>query len=95
MTQENQHIESILPWINVIIVLTIYHLEFKTHIDSLTTRLTTPLKDNEKPLIEEEINNNSDENNDENIQSILEKLEQNIDNQFEILYQKWSDYDSL
>jgi len=26
---------------------------------------------------------------------ILEKLEQNIDNQFEILYQKWSDYSSL
>jgi hypothetical protein len=45
--------------------------------------------------LEEEINNNSNENNDENIQSILERLEQNIDNQFEILYQEWSNYDSL
>ena len=25
-------------------------------------------------------------------QNILERLEQNIDNQFEILYQEWSDY---
>ncbi|CAB4432309.1 unnamed protein product [Rhizophagus irregularis] len=59
------------------------------------SRLTTSLKDNEIPLVEKEINNNSNENNDENIQSILERLEQNIDNQFEILYQEWSNYDSL
>ena len=61
----------------------------------MTTRLTLSLKDNEKLLVEREIDNSSDENNDENIQNILERLEQNIDNQFEILYQKWSDYDSL
>ncbi|CAB4393140.1 unnamed protein product [Rhizophagus irregularis] len=65
------------------------------NINTLTARLTTPLKDNEIPLVEEEINNNSNENNDENIQSILERLEQNIDNQFAILYQEWSNYDSL
>ena len=58
----------------------------------MTARLTLPLKDNEKPLVEREIDNSSDENNDENIQNILERLEQNIDNQFEILYQEWSDY---
>ncbi|PKC02429.1 hypothetical protein RhiirA5_425251 [Rhizophagus irregularis] len=56
------------------------------NISALTTRLTTPLKDNEIPLVEEETNDSLDENNDENIQSILERLEQNIDNQFEILY---------
>ena len=32
----------------------------------MTARLTLPLKDNEKPLVEEEIDNSSDENNDEN-----------------------------
>ncbi|EXX67190.1 uncharacterized protein OCT59_008709 [Rhizophagus irregularis] len=56
------------------------------NISALTTRLTTPLKDNEIPLVEEETNDSLDENNDENMQSILERLEQNIDNQFEILY---------
>ena len=56
------------------------------NINTLTARLTLPLKDNEKPLVEREIDNSSDENNDKNIQNILERLEQNIDNQFEILY---------
>ena len=65
------------------------------NINTLIARLTLPLKDNEKPLVEREIDNSSDENNDENIQNILERLEQNIDNQFEILYQQWSDYNSL
>ncbi|PKY58932.1 hypothetical protein RhiirA4_513897 [Rhizophagus irregularis] len=65
------------------------------NISALTTRLTTPLKDNEIPLVEEETNDSLDENNDENMQSILERLEQNIDNQFEILYQQWADYKSL
>ena len=62
------------------------------NINTLTTRLTLSLKDNEKLLVEREIDNSSDENNDENIQNILERLEQNIDNQFEILYQEWLDY---
>jgi hypothetical protein len=71
-------------------------LGVQKNINVLTARLTTPLKDNELPLVEEEIDNiSSDENNDENIQSILERLEHNIDNQFEILYQEWSDYNSL
>ncbi|PKY33957.1 hypothetical protein RhiirB3_453277 [Rhizophagus irregularis] len=65
------------------------------NINTLIARLTTPLKDNEIPLVEEEMNDSLDENNDEDMQNILERLEQNIDNQFEILYQKWSDYDSL
>ena len=55
-------------------------------------RLTLLLKDNKKLLVKREIDNGSNENNDENIQNILERLEQNIDNQFEILYQEWSDY---
>ena len=65
------------------------------NVNTLTARLTTALKDNEIPLVEEEMNDSLDENNDEDMQNILERLEQNIDNQFEILYQKWSDYDSL
>ncbi|PKB93746.1 hypothetical protein RhiirA5_440430 [Rhizophagus irregularis] len=65
------------------------------NIDSSNARLTTPLKDNKIPLVEEETNDSSGESNDENIQSILERLEQNIDNQFEILYQQWSDYNNL
>jgi len=67
----------------------------KKNISSLTSRLNTPLKDNEKAIVEEDADNNSNESIDEDIQDILEHLEQNIDNQFEILYQKWSDYDSL
>ncbi|CAB4374043.1 unnamed protein product [Rhizophagus irregularis] len=59
------------------------------------SRLTTPLKDNEIPLVEEEIIDSSGKSNDENIQSILERLKQNIDNQFKILYQQWSDYNNL
>src|SRR6266542_3408355 len=74
-------------------------LEITKNIKSLTKRLTIPLKDNEKSLVEKDVdddlNENNDENNNENIQSILEKLEKNIDNQFEILYQKWLDYNSL
>ncbi|CAB4393660.1 unnamed protein product [Rhizophagus irregularis] len=66
--------------------------EIKKNINSLTERLNTPLKDNEKPLIEKNANNNINKDIDENIQDIMENLEQNIDNQFEILYQKWSDY---
>jgi len=69
----------------------------KKNVISLTKRLTIPLKDNEKPLVEKDDVNldENDKNNDENMYDILEKLEQNIDNQFEILYQKWSDYSSL
>ncbi len=65
-------------------------LKIIKNIKSLTKRLTIPLKDNEKSLVEKDVdddlNENNDENNDENIQSILEKLEQDIDNKFEILY---------
>ncbi|PKK40400.1 hypothetical protein RhiirC2_805429, partial [Rhizophagus irregularis] len=52
-------------------------------------------KYNEIPLVEEEIIDSSGKSNDENIQSILERLKQNIDNQFKILYQQWSDYNNL
>ncbi|GBC08926.1 hypothetical protein RclHR1_00850007 [Rhizophagus clarus] len=69
--------------------------KLKKNIDSLTERLNIPLKNNEKPLVEEDTNNDTNDNTDENIQDIIENLEQNIDNQFEILYQKWTNYDSL
>ncbi|GES79025.1 hypothetical protein GLOIN_2v1787998 [Rhizophagus clarus] len=70
-------------------------LKIKKNIDSLTERLNIPLKNNEKPLVKEDTINDTNDNNDENIQDIIENLEQNIDNQFEILYQKWTNYDSL
>jgi hypothetical protein len=68
-------------------------LNIENNITSLKKRLFTPLKDNEKPLVEDENNNNlSEDNNDENIENILERIESNIDNQFEILYQTWLNY---
>jgi hypothetical protein len=71
-------------------------LNIKKNINSLKKRLLTPLKDNEKPLVEDEDSNNLNEDtNDENIENILEKIESSIDNQFEILYQTWLNYDSI
>jgi hypothetical protein len=71
-------------------------LNIKKNINSLKRRLFTPLKDHEKPLVEDENNNNLNEDiNDENIENILERIECSIDNQFEILYQTWLDYDSI
>ena len=68
-------------------------LNIETNITSLKKRLLTPLKDNEKPLVEDEDDNSlSEDNNDENIENILERIESNIDNQFEILYQTWLNY---
>ncbi|CAB4427263.1 unnamed protein product [Rhizophagus irregularis] len=73
-----------------------YLLNIKKNINSLKKRLLAPLKDNEKPLVEDEDNNNLNEDtNEENIENILEKIESNIDNQFEILYQTWLNYDSI
>lgn len=56
-------------------------LNIEKNITSLKKRLFAPLKDNEKPLIENE-NNNDDINNDdnENIENILERVESSIDN---------------
>jgi hypothetical protein len=71
-------------------------LNIKININSLKKRLFTPLKNNERPLVEDENNNNLDEDiNDENIENILERIESSIDNQFEILYQTWLDYNSI
>jgi hypothetical protein len=71
-------------------------LNIKKNINSLKRRLFTPLKDHEKPLVEDENNNNLNEDiNNENIENILERIECSIDNQFEILYQTWLDYDSI
>ena len=69
-------------------------LNIKKNITSLKKRLYTPLKDNEKPLVEDENNDslNEDNNDNENIENILERIESNIDNQFEILYQTWLNY---
>ncbi|PKC54068.1 hypothetical protein RhiirA1_478031 [Rhizophagus irregularis] len=56
-------------------------LNIKKNINSLKKRLLAPLKNNEKPLVEDEDNNNLNEDtNEENIENILEKIESNIDN---------------
>ena len=61
---------------------------------SLDQRLSTSLRENEIPLFENE-NNNNNENDDENIENILEKIEYDIENQYDIIYQQWLNYDSI
>ena len=66
----------------------------KIIIKNLNKRLFTPLKENEIPLFEDEnddlnVNNNDDS---ESIESILEKTEYDIENQYSIMYQQWLNY---
>src|SRR6266498_1146934 len=49
-------------------------IEIKKNIKSLYKRLSTPLRENEIPLFEDE-NNNNNENDDDNIENILERIE--------------------
>ena len=76
--------------INVIIALITFHLKLK----GTLKRLFTLLKENEIPLFEVEnddlnVNNNDDS---ESIESILEKTEYDIENQYSIIYQQWLNY---
>ena len=57
-------------------------------------RLFTLLRENEIPLFEDE-NNNNNENDDENIENILERIEYDVENQYDIIYQQWLNYDSI
>ena len=52
------------------------------------------MKQNEIPLFEDENNDLNEDNNDdnENIESILERTEYNIENQYNIMYQQWLNY---
>jgi len=68
--------------------------EIERNIKSLNKRLFVSLKENEIPLFEDEnddlnVNNNDDS---ESIESILEKTEYDIVNQYSIMYQQWLNY---
>ena len=66
----------------------------KTNITSLNKRLSKPLSDDEIS----EITKNDDLDEDyevENVETLLEQAEQNIDNQYEIQYNIWQNYNSL
>ncbi|GES75275.1 hypothetical protein GLOIN_2v1782578 [Rhizophagus clarus] len=66
----------------------------KTNITSLNKRLFKPLKDNEIPEITKDNDLNENYEN-ENIEILLEQTEQNIDNQYEIQYNIWLNYNSM
>lgn len=63
----------------------------KTNINSLNKRLAKPLKDNEIPEItkDEDLNENYE---GENIETLLEQVEYNLNNQYEIQYNIWLNY---
>jgi hypothetical protein len=66
--------------------------EIERNIKSLDKRLSAPLKENETLLFEDE-NNNVEENDDnENIENILERTECDVENQYNIIYQQWLNY---
>ncbi|TMI93446.1 MAG: hypothetical protein E6H08_10520 [Bacteroidetes bacterium] len=66
----------------------------KTNITSLNKRLSKPLKDNEIPEVTEDIGLD-DDYDDENIDSLLEQEEYNINNQYEIQYNIWLNYNNM
>ena len=65
------------------------------NIKSLDQRLSTPLRENKIPLSEDESNNNNENDDDENIENILERIEYDVENQYDIIYQQWLNYDSI
>ncbi|PKY60017.1 hypothetical protein RhiirA4_483254 [Rhizophagus irregularis] len=66
----------------------------KTNITSLNKRLFKPLKDNEISEFVEDKDLDEDYN-DENIDSLLEQEEYNINNQYEIQYNIWLNYNNM
>src|SRR6266540_5145502 len=69
--------------------------EIKKNIKSLDKRLSTLLRKNEIPLFENENNNNNKNDDDENIENILERIEYDVENQYDIIYQQWLNYNSI
>ena len=61
----------------------------------MNKKLFILLKENEIPLFENENNNNNKNNDDKNIENILKRIEYNIENQYDIIYQQWLNYDSI
>src|SRR4051812_9604812 len=66
----------------------------KTNITSLNKRLSKPLKDDEISEFTEDKGLDED-HDDENIDSLLEQEEYNINNQYEIQYNIWLNYNNM
>ena len=64
----------------------------KTNITSLNRRLFKPLNDNEIPEITKNDDDLGENYEGENIETLLEQVEYNIDNQYEIQYNIWQSY---
>jgi hypothetical protein len=70
----------------------------KTNVTSLNKRLFKPLKDNEISEITKDEKDEDDlgENYEgENIETLLEQIEHDIDNQYEIQYHIWQNYNNM
>ncbi|CAB4442501.1 unnamed protein product [Rhizophagus irregularis] len=65
------------------------------NIKSLDQRLSTLLKENEIPLFEKENNNDDENDEEENIENILERTECDVENQYDIIYQQWLNYNDI
>ncbi|UZO08662.1 uncharacterized protein OCT59_028915 [Rhizophagus irregularis] len=65
------------------------------NIKSLDQRLSTSLKENEIPLFEKENNNDDENDEEENIENILERTECDVENQYDIMYQQWLNYNDI
>ncbi|GET65102.1 hypothetical protein GLOIN_2v1836866 [Rhizophagus irregularis DAOM 181602=DAOM 197198] len=65
------------------------------NIKSLDQRLSTSLKENEIPLFEKENNNDDENDEEENIENILERIECDVENQYDIMYQQWLNYNDI
>ena len=61
----------------------------KKNIESLDKRLSTPLQEKDKT---EDENNNDENDEEENIENILERIECDVENQYNIMYQQWLNY---
>ena len=69
--------------------------EIEKNIKSLDQRLSTSLRENEIPLFEKENNNDNENNEEENIENILEREECDVENQYDIMYQQWLNYNDI
>ncbi|UZO16839.1 uncharacterized protein OCT59_008208 [Rhizophagus irregularis] len=72
-----------------------YLPSFDIEVDSLDQRLSTSLKENEIPLFEKENNNDDENDEEENIENILERIECDVENQYDIMYQQWLNYNDI
>ncbi len=70
-------------------------IKIKKNIKSLNKKLSTLLRENEIPLFKDENNNNNENDDDENIENILERIEYDVKNQYNIIYQQWLNYDNI